>query len=224
MSFAASLYEKAQPIWKAGYNHPFVQGIGDGTLEKSKFQFFMKQDYLYLIDYARLFALGTLKGNDLQTMSTFSKLLHATLNVEMDLHRAYAKRLGISAEELEATEPAATTLAYTSYMLNVAQRGSLLDLIAAVLPCTWSYYEIGVKLKGIPGASDHPFYGEWIKLYASDEFKELADWLIQMLDEEAKGLSSKEKAKLETIFLTTSRLENEFWDMAYNERMWNYNG
>ncbi|MDE5413166.1 thiaminase II [Alkalihalobacterium chitinilyticum] len=220
MQFTDRLYKKAKPIWRKSHDHPFVQGIGHGTLDIEKFKFFMQQDYLYLIDYARLFALGSLKGTDLKTMSIFAKLLDSTLNVEMDLHRQYASRLGISEAELEATKAAPTTLAYSGYMLNVSQRGSLADLVAAVLPCTWSYYEIGTELSKIPGALENETYGEWVKMYASEEFGELADWLITLMNELAEGKTEAELTALEEIFLNTSRYEYMFWDMSYNLQMW----
>ncbi|WP_088102565.1 thiaminase II [Halalkalibacter urbisdiaboli] len=220
MSFSQRLHEKAKPIWEKSHNHPFVQGIGNGTLDLEKFKFFMRQDYVYLIDFARLFALGSLKAPDLQTMSTFAKLLDATLNEEMALHRAYAERLGITKEELEETQPASTTLAYSSYMLNLAQRGSLAELIAAVLPCSWSYYEIGKELSQIPGAMEHELYGEWVTMYQSEEFGELATWLIELLDALAEGKTEEELKQLEDIFLNTSRFEYMFWDMSYHQAMW----
>nr|WP_139367679.1 thiaminase II [Bacillus alkalicellulosilyticus] len=220
MVFTDRLHEKAKPIWRQSHDHPFVQGIGHGTLDLESFKFFMRQDYLYLIDYARLFALGSLKATDLQTMSTFAKLLDSTLNVEMDLHRQYAERLGISAEELEATKAAPITLAYSGYMLNISQRGSLAELVAAVLPCTWSYFEIGKELSQIPGATEHEVYGEWVSMYCSDEFGELADWLITLMNQLTTGMSETELANLEDIFLNTSRYEYMFWDMSYKQDMW----
>ena len=41
--------------------------------------------------------------------------------------------VGLSAKDLEKTEAAATTTAYTSYMLNVSQLGEVENVIAAVL-------------------------------------------------------------------------------------------
>jgi len=78
----------------------------------------MKQDYIYLVEYSRIFAVGSAKAMNLETMTTFSNLLHGTLNFVMDLHRDYAKKLNISGEELENNEPSATMTAYTSFMLN----------------------------------------------------------------------------------------------------------
>lgn len=220
MKFSERLHKELQPIWRKNHSHPFVKGIGDGTLEKEKFRFFMVQDYLYLIDYAKLFALGAVKAKDVETMGKFARLLDGTLNEEMALHREYAKKFGVTEEEFANAAPSPTTLAYTHYMLHVGQNGTLPDLVAAILPCMWSYWEIGKELNGIPGASEHEFYGEWIKMYSSDEFGQLAKWCIELLDELTVGLPEKDLKRLEEIFLNTTRFEYMFWDMSYNQTMW----
>jgi thiaminase (transcriptional activator TenA) len=220
MKFSQRLYDKLQPIWRQNHAHPFVQGIGSGTLDQEKFRFYMIQDYLYLIDYAKLFALGAVKATDVETMGKFAALLDSTLNEEMSLHRQYAARFGISHEELENAKPSPITLAYTHYMLHASQNGTLAELVAALLPCTWSYWEIGKELKEIPGAADHELYGEWISMYSSDEFGQLAIWCIDLLDKLAEEKSEKELAGLEEIFLNTTRYEYMFWEMAFNQEMW----
>ncbi|MED3980756.1 thiaminase II [Priestia megaterium] len=219
MKFSERLYEKLQPIWSQNHNHPFVQGMGDGTLEKEKFRFYMIQDYLYLIDYAKLFAIGAMKATDLQTMGKFAALLDSTLNEEMSLHREYAKKFEISEKELEKAQPSPTTLAYTHYMLHVGQSGTLAELVAALLPCMWSYWEIGKELSEKPGANNE-FYREWIEMYSSEEFGELATWCINLFDVLTEDKSEAELEKLEEIFLNTTRFEYMFWDMAYSEAMW----
>ncbi|MEH7488377.1 thiaminase II [Priestia megaterium] len=219
MKFSERLYEKLQPIWRQNHNHPFVEGMGDGTLEKEKFRFYMIQDYLYLIDYAKLFAIGAMKATDVQTMGKFAALLDSTLNEEMSLHREYAKKFEISEKELEKAQPSPTTLAYTHYMLHVGQSGTLAELVAALLPCMWSYWEIGKELSEKPGANNE-FYCEWIEMYSSEEFGELATWCINLFDSLTEDKSEAELEKLEEIFLNTTRFEYMFWDMAYNEAMW----
>ncbi|PZE20550.1 thiaminase II [Paenibacillus xerothermodurans] len=220
MKFSERLYHKLHPIWRRNHTHPFIIELGNGTLPVEKFRFYMIQDYLYLIDYAKLFALGAVKANDLQTMGKFAALLDSTMNVEMSLHRTYAARFGISEEELEHAAPSPITLAYTHYMLHAAQNGSLAELVAALLPCMWGYWEIGKELSSIPGASDHALYGEWIRMYSSEEFGGLAQWCIGLLDQLAQGKPEGELARLEEIFLNTTRYEYMFWDMAYHRTMW----
>ncbi|MDQ0245502.1 thiaminase/transcriptional activator TenA [Bacillus fengqiuensis] len=220
MKFSERLYEKLQPIWRKNHAHPFVREMGEGSLDRKKFRFFMIQDYLYLIDYAKLFAIGAVKANDVETMAKFAGLLDSTLNEEMALHRQYAAKFGITEQELETAKPSPTTLAYTHYMLHVGQNGTLAELVAALLPCMWSYWEIGKELSGIPGALDHELYGEWVKMYSSEEFGNLAQWCIDLFDDLTDGKREEELAELEDIFLNTTRFEYMFWDMSYNEAMW----
>lgn len=220
MKFSERLYEKLQPIWRKNHAHPFVREMGAGSLDQKKFRFFMIQDYLYLIDYAKLFAIGAVKANDVETMAKFAGLLDSTLNEEMALHRQYAAKFGITEQELENAKPSPTTLAYTHYMLHVGQNGTLAELVAALLPCMWSYWEIGKELSQLPGALDHELYGEWVKMYSSEEFGNLAQWCIDLFDDLTNGKPEEELAKLEDIFLNTTRFEYMFWDMSYNEAMW----
>ncbi|MBA2937634.1 thiaminase II [Paenibacillus sp. CGMCC 1.16610] len=220
MTFSERLYERLQPVWRRNHAHSFVQGMGDGTLELEKFRFYMIQDYVYLKDYAKLFALGAVKSDDLAVMGKFAALLDSTLNEEMSLHRAYAARFGITEEELEQAKPSPITLAYTHYMLHTAQNGSLAELTAALLPCMWSYSEIGKELSRLPGASEHSYYGDWIKMYSSEEFGGLAQWCIGLLDQLAEGKPEAELNRLEEIFLNTTRYEYMFWEMAYRMESW----
>ncbi|MDA3129073.1 thiaminase II [Aliibacillus thermotolerans] len=218
--FTERIWEKVEPIWKSYLEHPFVKGIGEGTLDQEKFKHYMKQDYIYLIEYSRIFAIGSAKANDLQTMQTFANLLHGTLHYEMDLHREYAAKFHITPEELEKTEASATMTAYTSYMLNVSQLGGVENAIASVLACAWSYNYIGKELATWPGALDHEFYGNWVKMYSSDEFTSLANECKNLINQVAKDKPEHEKKRLEDIVVKTSRFEYMFWDMAENVSMW----
>ncbi|WP_100330695.1 thiaminase II [Bacillus xiapuensis] len=220
MKFSERLHKTLKPVWRQNHSHPFVQEMGDGTLDPRKFRFYMIQDYLYLIEYSKVFALGAVKANDVETMGKFAALLDSTLNMEMSLHRQYAARFGISAQELEQAKPSPTTLAYTHYMLHVSQNGGLPEVLAALLPCAWSYWEIGKELSEIPGASNHELYGEWIQMYSSEEFGQMATWCIELLDKYTAGKAEAELQRLEEIFLNTTRFEYLFWEMAYQETMW----
>ncbi|GAB3054189.1 thiaminase II [Virgibacillus ainsalahensis] len=218
--FSDRLWSRVEPIWESYLEHPFVKGIGEGTLDKEKFKHFMKQDYIYLIEYARLFALGSAKAPNLSVMTTFANLLHDTMNVEMDLHRKYASKFNITEQELEETKAAATTTAYTSYMLNVSQKGGVENVVAAVLTCAWSYHYIGKHLAKLPGALEHEFYGEWVEMYSSEAFTALTNNTIDLMNEIAKNKPEHELAALEEIVVKTSHFEYMFWEMAENLETW----
>jgi len=139
MSFTDELGAVGDPIWDAIVDHPMVTQLGEGTLDESPFRYWVRQDYVYLVEYARVFALGAANAPDLARMGTFAELLDATINTEMELHRAYAADFGISESELEATEPSPTTRAYTDFLVRVAATGTFGDLVAALLPCMWGF-------------------------------------------------------------------------------------
>jgi thiaminase (transcriptional activator TenA) len=205
----------ANETWQAQHVHPFVLGIGAGTLDLDRFRFWVRQDYVFLIEYARLLALASAKAPDLDTMTRFAGLLHETLHEEMALHRSYSADLGIAIGELEQERPAAATRGYTDFLLRTAAIGDFADLLAALLPCMWGFNEIGRTLAE-RGAPDQPGYARWIEMYSSPEFTALVDWLRELTDRLGEGLSTAGEARLSEVFLTSSRYELAFWEMAWN--------
>ena len=136
MTTSQHLYQAAKPIWDDCLSHPFVTGIGDGTLSVEKFQYFMLQDYLYLFDYAKVFALGVTKARDPELMRTFAQNVNSILNGEMNIHRAYMQRLGITEEQVSAVQPALDNLSYTHYMMAVADMGGPMEIVTSILACS----------------------------------------------------------------------------------------
>lgn len=213
------LYQAAAPVWAKCLDHPFVKGIGDGSLDVEKFKFFMLQDYIYLLNYAKVFALGVVKARDPELMRTFARNVEAVLNSEMNIHRAYMKRLGITEEEVLAVQPALDNLSYTNYMLSVANAGTAVEIVASILACSWSYAETGQALAKIPGALEHPFYGEWIQGYSGTQYAATNDALIALMNGLAKDASEEQLKYLTEIFVNCSRYELRFWDMSWEMRI-----
>ena len=218
-SVSYRLHDAAASIWEACRKHPFVTGIGDGTLAVEKFQHFMLQDYLYLFDYARVFALGVVKARDPELMRIFAANVDAILDGEMKIHRAYMKRLGITEEQVFAVKPALDNLSYTNYMLSVASSGGPMEIVASILACSWSYAEIGQALATIPGALEHSFYGEWIQGYSSEEYAATNQALIELMDSLAANATEEQIAYLTEVFVNCSRYELGFWDMSWEMRI-----
>ena len=59
--------------------------------------------------------------------------------------------------------------------------GDFTELAAALLPCMWSFSEIGQRL-ATRSASGDKRYGRWIAMYSSKEFAELAEWCRGLLE------------------------------------------
>ena len=73
MKTTERLLAAAKDIWAAYNEHPFVLGIQNGTLAREKFKYYIVQDYLYLEEYAKVFAIGIAKAKSLDTMRLFSR-------------------------------------------------------------------------------------------------------------------------------------------------------
>ena len=175
-------------LWEAYPEHPFVRGIADGSLDQEKFRYYMIQDYLYLIDYARVFALGVAKSQDTETMRLFAAYVHQILDGEMDIHRGYMKRLGIRLSDAESAGYALDNRSYTAYMLRIAYDEGPAEIAAAILSCALSYEHIARRvLETHPGADQHPFYGEWVSGYASEEYHGTADGRVWRAADETSG-------------------------------------
>ncbi len=220
MSFIEGVEGRCLPVRTAILEHPFVRGIGQGDLDVERFKFYVSQDYVYLVDYARVLALGAARAPELEVMSWFAGLLDETLNTEMELHRGYCAQFGIGRDELEATKPAPTTVAYTSYLLRVASQGSFGELAASLLPCQWGYWEIGEQLARQGAPAHAPLYAEWVGMYSSDEFRDLALHLRSLTDCLGSAASPADQAAMEEAYVTSLRLEYQFWDMAWRLEQW----
>jgi len=215
MKLSEILYLSVKEIWDSYYEHPFVKGIGSGELEIEKFRYYMIQDYLYLLEYAKIFALGVVKAKDEDTMRMFAQFVDSILNSETNIHKEYMKRLSISQEEVLNAKPSLDNTSYTNYMLWVSQNEGLLELTVTVLSCSWSYKLIADKLSKMQGSIEHEFYGEWIKGYASPEYNIVNNNIIDLVDRLGENCSKEEIENLKTIFINCSRYEYMFWDMAY---------
>jgi thiaminase (transcriptional activator TenA) len=212
VSFSAELRRAADPIWQAQHDHAFVRGIGDGTVDVERFKRWLRQDYRFLVEYCRVFALAAARSPDLATLRKFAELLQATAVTEMDLHRSYAASFGIAPEELEAEEMAPVTRAYTDFLVRTAATGDFAELAAAVLPCMWGYNEIGLRLAERGRPADERC-AAWIDAYADPGFTELAGWCRNLVDRLAEGAGPAVRSRMREAFLVSSGHELAFWDV-----------
>ena len=219
MKFSEELYAVAEPIWQAQLDHPFVRGIGDGTLEEERFKRWVLQDYRYLKEFARIFAWAVAKAERLEAMSWYARVLDLTLNAEMELHRQYARRFDLTPSDLEAAPMWPTTRAYTDFLVRTAADGDMADLLAALLPCAWGYVHVaGALTAGEPPQDQR--YADWIAQYASDEFAQAAEWLKEELNRLAAGASPAKRERLMELFVLSSRYEWRFWEMCWEGEGW----
>ena len=215
-SLFARLKADSADAWSAYTRHAFVDGMGDGTLPQAAFRHYLVQDYLFLIQFARAYALAVTKATNLADMRACAAGMSAILDVEMDLHVGLCADWGITPRELEATREARATLAYTRFVLDAGHRGDLLDLLTALSPCVVGYAEIGEALAGRPGALDEANpYRVWTAEYAGEAYRQVAGDAVALLDRLAsETLTEARYPRLLELFTQATRLEADFWQMG----------
>lgn len=210
------LLEATKEIWSAYNEHPFVKGIEDGTLDRDKFRYYIVQDYLYLEEYAKVFAVGVAKAKSIETAQLFSKYI-AVMNGELNVHNGYMGLFRVSEEEVRKTARSLDNLSYTSYMLRVAYEEGEAEILAAILSCAYSYEVIAKNIvKNNLGSTDDEFYGTWIKGYASNEYADGNITLLNILNRLTQNYTEEQIRHLVDIFEACSRYELAFWEMSWN--------
>ena len=191
--------------------------MADGSLPEASFRHYLVQDYLFLIEFARAYALAVYKSPQLSDMRDAASGLSAILDIEMNLHVKLCASWGLSPSDLEQAPPAAEMLAYTRYVLDAGMRGDLLALRVALAPCVVGYAEIATRLAARPGAgaATNP-YRVWIDEYAGAPYQDVAAKARAHLDRLADlYVTPAREAELIAMFKEATRLEANFWDMGW---------
>lgn len=217
MKFCEEVRREFDSLWQASFDHPFVKGIADGTLPLDRFRFYVMQDAYYLTHFAKVQAIGAVKAPDLATTRSFAHHAEQTCAAEMALHESFMELLEVTKEDWDAFEPSPSAYAYVSHMYRSSE-GNLADVLAAILPCYWLYYEIGENLKN--AEPEHPIYKRWIETYGSEWFGELVEEQISRMDNLAEGLPEQRRKELKERFRRSSYYEWNFWEQAWKKETW----
>lgn len=209
-------YDVAMPVWRTYFDHPFIKGIGEGTLDPKAFRYYMIQDHKYLMEYAKVFALGLLKAVEENDLRIYSDLIKATLDTENAVHQAYLREFDVTQNIIQTTPMALNNKSYTNYMIAQATKGDLPEISVVVLACSWSYKVIGDHLSTFYEPIIDSPYTRWIEMYSSPEYRKANACLINLVDRYCKDLPTDHLMRLDEILLDCSYYEYQFWDMAWS--------
>ncbi|MFI6212839.1 TenA family protein [Nocardia brasiliensis] len=200
MSLAAHLEELGRPLVEHQLTHPTVAGIAKGDLPEPIFRSWLEQDYLFLLDYVRVFSRLAWQAPSAH-LADLVDLAHATYHDELALHRSLAAEFGA---DLDGATKGTACTAYTSFLLESA--ADYAEGLAALYPCMWGYSNLGARLAENPPAE--PRYRRWVDTYADPGFADLTRRIAQMIDE-----AGADPARAEALFLEGMRHELAFWDV-----------
>ncbi len=222
MSIYEALKADAATAWDGYVAHPFVRSLADGSLPEACFRHYLKQDYLFLLNYSRAWALAVVKSQEVIDLRQAAASVDLLLNTELALHVKYCAGWGLSEADLAAAPEADANRLYTRFVMDAGLTGDLLDLLVALIPCSLGYAEIGRRLLADPQTRlDGNPYRDWIELYGGQEFQDGAEVARVQLERVAagRGLVGDPRAnprwpQVLRLFETACRLEIGFWQMG----------
>lgn len=212
------LKDKNVNIWLDYTKHEFVLKLANDSLHENCFLNYLKQDYLFLIQFSKAWSLAILKSDNLEEMKIAASTVNELINFEMGLHISLCEKYGISKLDLENTEEKNENIAYTRYVLELGYSGDFLDLLSALAPCVLGYGEIGLNLQNSnPKIS---MYKKWIETYSSSEYQSVCLNVGKLIDKSFKlrlgenYTNTYKWNKSSLIFKKATSLEVDFWNMA----------
>lgn len=204
----------AEP-WTAYTHHAFVEGLRDGTLPRAAFLHYLRQDYVFLLHFARSWALVFAKSDRMSEMALASSIAHGLLNGKMPLHVAICGREGITEAMLQDTPESPANMAYTRFVQATGYAGDMLDLLAALAPCVFGYGQIGLAHADSGGP-----YGEWTATYGGADYQRVCHDVGALIDaalEARLGPDWPALPRAQTLarhFTQATQLEVGFWQMG----------
>ncbi len=207
--------------WRGFVEHDFVRQLAAGSLPEVCFRHYLGQDYLFLLHFARAYALAAFKSEDLEDLRQATGTLDALVNDEMSLHVKYCAAWGLTEADMLALPEAPENMAYTRFVLERGLAGDLLDLLVALAPCVVGYGEIGARLAADPATHlEGSPYRAWIETYAGEDYQGVVRAALGQLDRVAAhriGTPPEDSGRWSSLartFRMATRLEAGFWDMG----------
>jgi thiaminase/transcriptional activator TenA len=213
-TFTGQLWESVRPTYEAILMHPFITELADGSLGRDRFAFYMKQDALYLQDFARALAITGTRAPEADQTEAFLGFAHGAISVERLLHGTYFEEFGVSLD----VDQSPACLAYTQFLLARAATGSYAESVAALLPCFWIYREVGLAI--VRRATANNPYRRWIDTYSGEAFGQTVERAIAITEAVGASAPEAERVAMRCGFDRSARLEWLFWDSAYRLESW----
>jgi len=208
----------AAPIWRAILDHPYLKELAAGTLPRSVFREYVKQDWLYLQEFLRASTVIASRCPDPELMKVLLNRVQWLIGMENHFHHKHAAELELDFATID-WEMNEANYAYTRHMLWAAHTGSTLEALGAMMPCPCVYIHVGsVLTAGLPPSD--PIYAEWIEFYGPGPLAERTRQLEEIFDRLAAQAGPDELARAERNYVISSRYEWLFWDTPYRGRHW----
>ncbi|MEV0582254.1 TenA family protein [Nonomuraea sp. NPDC050310] len=213
--FSDDVWARTAKLLEAIHEHPFNTALGEGTLDRERFAFYIVQDARYLEAFSRALATLAVRAADPDEMAFWAQSAHGAIAAERTLHAGYIEEYGLTEADLAGVATSPTALAYSSWLQATALSAPYEVLAAAVLPCFWVYQDVGQSLVRRSTPS-HP-YRAWIATYADPAFEASVTQARLITD---RAALSGDTGAMTAAFVRATEFEYLFWDSAWRLETW----
>lgn len=215
-SYTQDMWDAAAEFFADIMSTPFIQQMGDGTIDSDEYAYYLKQDNAYLDTYIRSLR-GLAAKAPTSEIAAFWEAAAEVSEAEVDAHNTELDEQQI-AEKVDDPSPAC--LAYRNFLADSTMNQSYAVGCGAMLPCFWSYPEVAFRLKPAKEAweADHPGeehpFAAWIDMYSGNYFADAAAEGIAMVEKALESATLEEVAAAKAGFMTAILYEVLFFDQA----------
>ena len=215
--FSDRLLSAAEAAWQESMGKQFLLEMADGTLSPERFRYYMRIDYLYLIEYIKTLRIIEERSGKPEIKSFLRDTICATEEELSRVHFPNMAEMGITEEDIAETIMPREIEYYIRYMRGLALEGPVIESLTALLNCSWAYAYIAEHMIERYGEKiRNSRYRDWFLAYTGQDYIDSNQAWIDMVDSLAEALEEERKAELCRIFVTCAGYENDFWDTVYH--------
>jgi thiaminase len=198
------LLQNHPQAWHEATVHPFLKQCKLGTIKPEQFNTWLVQDYLFVVEFTRMAA----RVLAIAPPEHFDVLLAglSALKDELNWFREKAAQRQLNLD----TEKQPTCTKYCNYMQELSTLPYPIQATAF-----WAIelaYNQGWQLPGVMSDPYHEFADRW----GNPGFTEYVNCLEQQANEALQTASESVQHQAEAAFLNIAKLEQDFWQMAFN--------
>lgn len=226
--------------WKKYTEHKFLKLLATNQLPFQDFLFYLKQDFYYLVNYARMHGVAISLAPSCEQIEAQSQIVTSIMN-EIESHKKKLLTVyNIDYDSVDLDEellPAPACLAYCEYLTQASKMEDFFGIKTALAPCLHGYAEAGAygqsirdnfngSLGVLESQEQSDIYSSWLADYSSQWYLEANQNGIEALDSLLKSNQVSEQRLLELcqMFRDVTDLEVRFWDEVVNRMESRRNG
>lgn len=216
-SYTQKIWDENYGSYQEIFNLPFNREVAAGTLPAKKFRNYIIQDYLFLQNFKKVYAILLSKSPDERGKAFIVDAIKEIDEEIKSVHMKYCKKYNITNQDLLDSAPNPTTESYNAYLIETATCEPFEVGLMATLPCNWIYYQVATDMKKSKQVAGNP-YQEWIDEYGTTPWEESdTKVFVDLVEYYMENATEELREKMEQAYKRAVEFEYMFWDTVYKE-------